>query len=105
MKQLYVCVETNAMGSVSAMVRYLPLTDFADGREVPVSALLPDHYADYVKPVYARLSDDGTAIDIRSEKYGSGRLPLDNPYARWESPEIGLSYAVCTLCLRVEDKD
>ncbi len=105
MKYLKICVEINAYGAVSAKVYDLPVTDFYDGRTVAVAALFPPHIIDYVAPIFAKLSDDGAAIDIISEKYGNGRLPLNGEYGRWYSPEIGLSYAKCEVSARIEEQD
>ena len=105
MKYLKFVVETNALGSVSANVYRFPVSEFESGREVPLPAPRPDHYAGYVSPIYARLSDDGEAIEIISKEYGDGRLPLDDDSARWHSPTIGLSYACCQAFVNITEQD
>lgn len=105
MKHLNMSLDINAMGCSSGAGYSIPVSDFENGKTIPVTTLLPDLYADYVAPIFARLNDDKTAIEIISEKYGNGLLPLNNRFARWDSPEIGLSYACCKISISIIEKN
>lgn len=74
-----------------------------DGSRYCVTAKFPDLYAEYIKPIFAKLNDDHTAVEIISD-YGNGEIPLDGS-GRWESPTIGLSYASCDITITVKERD
>lgn len=97
MEFLRVSVSINALGVESGWGDKIPLSDLEDGRIIRIDALLPPQYDPYVAPIYAKLNDDKTAVEVTSEKYGNNVLPLNNKYRSWNSPEIGLSYATCRI--------
>ena len=71
----------------------VPQEDLEKG--VNVVRLFPNSYWEYVEPIYVKaLPEEGcVAVDSR---YGSCRYPMDKQ-SRWESGEIGLSYACCEI--------
>ena len=97
MKYLRVSVSVNALGVESGWGDKMPLSDLEDGSTIRIDAMLPSQYGPYVAPIYAKMNDDKTAVEVTSEKYGNDTLPLNDKYHSWKSPEIGLSYATCQI--------
>lgn len=104
MKYLNIGIDVNALGSGSHYHYRIPLSDFETGETIPVTVLFPDQFFPYMSSIFARLSDDRTAIEISSREYPGGLLPLDDEKVCWNSPVIGLSYASCVVSINVEEK-
>ncbi len=66
---------------------------------VNVVRLFPNSYWEYVEPIYVKALPEEGCVSVES-RYGSRRYPMDKQ-SRWESGEIGLSYACCEISITI----
>ena len=62
-----------------------------------IDRLFPDVYHQYIDSIYVKLHAEKGYVEVVS-KYGSCKNPIDKQ-SRWESGEIGLSYACCEVSI------
>ena len=67
-------------------------------RGIYVERLFPNTYQNYIDNIFVKLYVEEEYIEVVS-KYGSCKYPIDKQ-SRWESGEIGLSYACCEISIR-----
>ena len=62
-----------------------------------VNRLFPDSYHNVVDRIFVKAYTEEGYVEVVS-KYGSCKYPIDKQ-SRWESGEIGLSYACCEVSI------
>lgn len=62
-----------------------------------VEQLFPDVYHQYIDKIFVKAYAEEEYVEVVS-KYGSCKFPIDKQ-SRWESGEIGLSYACCEVSI------
>lgn len=62
-----------------------------------VNRLFPDSYHNFVDRIFVKAYTEEEYVEVVS-KYGSCKYPIDKQ-CRWESGEIGLSYACCEVSI------
>ena len=60
-----------------------------------VNQLFPNSYHNFVDRIFVKAYTEEEYVEVVS-KYGSCKYPIDKQ-SRWESGEIGLSYACCEV--------
>lgn len=72
--------------------KYSNRTDFQT-----VNQLFPNSYHNFVDRIFVKAYTEEEYVEVVS-KYGSCKYPIDKQ-SRWESGEIGLSYACCEVSI------
>ena len=62
-----------------------------------VNQLFPNSYHNFVDRIFVKAYTEEEYVEVVS-KYGSCKYPIDKQ-SRWESGEIGLSYACCEVSI------
>ena len=62
-----------------------------------VNQLFPNSYHNFVDRIFVKAYTEEGYVEVVS-KYGSCKYPIDKQ-CRWESGEIGLSYACCEVSI------
>lgn len=62
-----------------------------------VNQLFPNSYHNFVDRIFVKAYTEEGYVEVVS-KYGSCKFPIDKQ-SRWESGEIGLSYACCEVSI------
>ena len=62
-----------------------------------VNQLFPNSYHNFVDRIFVKAYTEDEYVEVVS-KYGSCKYPIDKQ-SRWESGEIGLSYACCEVSI------
>ena len=62
-----------------------------------VNQLFPNSYHNFVDRIFVKAYTEEGYVEVVS-KYGSCKYPIDKQ-SRWESGEIGLSYACCEVSI------
>lgn len=96
--EVIISIETNALGSVSGKVIRIPVENFPEGEPVVINGWLPSHYQPYVKRI--AVIRNGTELTLDTE-YKPKHYNVA-PYGVYTVREIGLSYAYCSIDIRLE---
>lgn len=92
--KIKIVIETNAMGCVTGNVFRIELGD----EPRLINPLFPPHYQPYIKPITLEQTPEGLKMTSEYKNKPMRHMAPDTIYI----PEIGLSYAVCSIEITVE---
>lgn len=92
---LKVSLTTRADRNYSGNSYTVSYEDLEEG--IYVNQLFPNSYHNFVDRIFVKAYTEEEYVEVVS-KYGSCKYPIDKQ-SRWESGEIGLSYACCEVSI------